>query len=381
MLNIDFYNKTDNYIFHTHFKNFDSDKVNGIVGITGFDLDWTLIKTRSGKTFPTDESDWEFYNLSIKKKIKKLDNGQNIIVIFSNQGGLSKDKKKVMAWNNKIKSIVKNLNVNCVVISSLKDNMYKKPRWGMWDNVVRYLQTHSVSVNKKKSFYCGDAGGLGARVIKGCKIPKDFADTDLKFALNIGVKFIHRDEFVFDCKYKDTIYDIRYSLKLDMSESPYTFNEKHPELLILVGFPGSGKSYFAKKYITNYQRINRDTLKTTNKCIQLADQILMEGKSLVVDNTNLTVSERNKYISLANNYHIPYRCLVFDTSIEQCIHNSYFRNCVSNNEINVIPKIVYNVMKKKYQVPSLEEGFTSIKHISYHYNDNKNFDCWKKYMY
>lgn len=38
----------------------------------------------------------------------------------------------------------------------------------------------------KKSFYCGDAAGR----LKTSSTPKDFSDSDLKFALNIGLPFL-----------------------------------------------------------------------------------------------------------------------------------------------------------------------------------------------
>lgn len=54
----------------------------------------------------------------------------------------------------------------------------------MWNHFVKNFNS-DVSIDMKKSFYCGDAAG---RPKVGSK-PKDFSDSDLKFALNIGVKF------------------------------------------------------------------------------------------------------------------------------------------------------------------------------------------------
>lgn len=44
----------------------------------------------------------------------------------------------------------------------------------------------------KNSFYCGDAAGRPKTDLK----PKDFSDSDLKFAREIGVKF-HTPESLF----------------------------------------------------------------------------------------------------------------------------------------------------------------------------------------
>lgn len=50
----------------------------------------------------------------------------------------------------------------------------------MWDLFIEL----NGKVDLKKSFYCGDAAGRK----DGKK--KDFSDSDLKFALNVGVKFL-----------------------------------------------------------------------------------------------------------------------------------------------------------------------------------------------
>lgn len=53
----------------------------------------------------------------------------------------------------------------------------------------------------------------------------------------------------------------------------------------MAGFPGSGKSTFAEQY-KGYVIVNRDTLKTWQKCVEVAKKALKEGKSVIVDNTN-----------------------------------------------------------------------------------------------
>jgi len=39
------------------------------------------------------------------------------------------------------------------------------------------------------------------------------------------------------------------------------------EMIIMVGSVGSGKSTFISNYLKDYTRINRDTLKTKEKCL------------------------------------------------------------------------------------------------------------------
>lgn len=41
------------------------------------------------------------------------------------------------------------------------------------------------------------------------------------------------------------------------------------EAIVMVGFPGSGKSYFSLKHLTQYERINRDILGSWQKCVAM----------------------------------------------------------------------------------------------------------------
>lgn len=55
------------------------------VKLAAFDLDGTLIKTKSGARFPKDETDWTFFDRSVPLKLRELSTAGHLIVIFSNQ--------------------------------------------------------------------------------------------------------------------------------------------------------------------------------------------------------------------------------------------------------------------------------------------------------
>ncbi|QKF93966.1 polynucleotide kinase 3 phosphatase [Fadolivirus algeromassiliense] len=340
--------------------------------IAAFDLDDTLIKPKDGKKFGETEDDWEIYDKSIPTKLKKLkDDGFNLVII-SNQMGISKGKVDVEMWKNKIKNIINSLGLEFTILCALKDNLYRKPRTGLWE---------LINGNTETSFYCGDAGGLAKRVVSEHKLDKDFSDSDLKFALNVGIEFIHRDEFVFDVKYPKNKYVIDYPIEFSkLKQGDYKFVPNKPEMIINVGFPASGKSKYATEKISidsDYVYINRDTLKTMKKCTDALERALKSGKSAVIDNTNLAAKDRKLFLDIANKYKVKSRCILFNTSIDTCIHNSYFRNYQTNGEVDPIPKMVYNMMKKKYEKPELDEGFDEIDEIGF----SINLDTKIKKMY
>jgi bifunctional polynucleotide phosphatase/kinase len=336
--------------------------------IAAFDLDDTLIKTKSGKDFYEDVNDWEIYDKSIPGKLFKLINDGYQIVIISNQLGISKGKTKLNEWTAKVQKVIHYFKIEATILCSIRDDLYRKPRVKLWDT---YIQG-----NRNKSFFCGDAGGIGKRNINNQIINKDFSDSDLKFAKNLGIRFMHRDEFIFNVKHDFS--KINYPLNFDhvlKSTKVHEFEPQKPELIINVGFPASGKSTYTLKYIQphNYVYINLDIMKDKQKCFNECHNALAKKQSVVIDNTNLDKETRKKYIEIAHKNNIKIRCFLFTTSIEVCRHNSYFRNYTTQRE--VIPKIVFHMMRKKYEEPSIDEGFSQIVTIDF------NFDLENKSLY
>ena len=52
--------------------------------IAGFDLDGTLIDTKSGWNFAKNDDDWDWWHPNVPKKLKKLHKNGYRVVIFSN---------------------------------------------------------------------------------------------------------------------------------------------------------------------------------------------------------------------------------------------------------------------------------------------------------
>ena len=46
------------------------------------------------------------------------------------------------------------------------------------------------------------------------------------------------------------------------------------KVIIFVGSPGSGKSTFCNNHLPNYERVNRDLLKTKEKCWKVCEDFL-----------------------------------------------------------------------------------------------------------
>jgi bifunctional polynucleotide phosphatase/kinase len=62
---------------------------------------------------------------------------------------------------------------------------------GMWAALEQIFAEEGVIIDKSLSFFVGDAAG---RIYVG-KTPADFAGTDRKWALNVGVDFYTPEEY------------------------------------------------------------------------------------------------------------------------------------------------------------------------------------------
>lgn len=126
------------YIFHSKGL-ISSDKV------AAYDMDGTLIKTKSGNVFPKTIDDWQIAFPEVPGKLKSLFKNGFKIVIFTNQAGISKGKLKIDDFKTKIEALQSKLNVPLQVFISTGKGEYRKPLTGMWDKMCQL-----VSINRSK---------------------------------------------------------------------------------------------------------------------------------------------------------------------------------------------------------------------------------------
>lgn len=140
------------------------------------------------------------------------------------------------------------------------------------------------------------------------------------------------------------------------------------ELLLLVGMPGAGKSSFAKKCYPNYVYINQDTIGNRNDCVNIMRLNLKEGKSCIIDRTNISKKQRAYFIEAAKALDITnIKALYIDTPKETCITRIEERdshpNLTSSTPYDKIVEIVEK-FEKDLEIPDVQEGFVSISTIS-----------------
>lgn len=323
--------------------------------IVSFDLDDTLISTKSKKKFPINAEDWIEINDS-KNKLTETFKTNNI-VIFSNQ---SKMKGQTEMLKSKFEQVISYYQLPLTVYISSSYDHYRKPNIGMFQLMLK--DYYNDNINNVNSFiFVGDAAGRP----KTKKHRKDFSCSDRKFGYNIGYFYDKNFEFKTPEEYFDNIQEEPFdwdefdksSILVDEQVHFYPSNKQ--EMILLVGYPASGKTTFYENYLKNngYVHINQDELKTLSKCLTLAKKCIKEERSICVDNTNPSLETRQKYIQLCKINKIPIRCVYFNTDINTAkFLNAYRANTSDKN----IPEISYNVYKKNFTEPTLKEGFNEI---------------------
>ncbi|CAH1137528.1 unnamed protein product [Phyllotreta striolata] len=330
--------------------------------IAAFDIDGTIIKTKSGRRFPTNFDDWILNYNDIPQTLRKLHQDNYKIAFFTNQLGVGKDVAKIKEYKRKIQNVMKKLGLPVQIFAALGRTKYRKPITGMWET-LKNDKNGDVAIDLKGSFYVGDAAGREKNWAP--KRPKDHSMADRLFALNVGLKFFTPEEYFLKqspVPFSMPEFDPR---KFSYSEIP-DFSYASPNVIIMVGGPGSGKSHFCKSFLLpkDYVHINRDTLGSWQKCVKALEENLQDNKNCVIDNTNCDKESRKRYVDVAKKYQIPCRCFVMSTSFQHSKHNNRFRELTDKSHIPV-NEIVINSLRKTYQKPELIEGFEEIVEIPF----------------
>ncbi|TQV95143.1 hypothetical protein V2A60_009792 [Cordyceps javanica] len=368
--------------------------------IAAFDLDSTLITTSSGRKHSKDASDWRWWDKRVPGKLKALYEDGYHVAILSNQGGITlhidpKQKppqkftsKRLGEFKEKVSAVLRYLDLPITIYAATAKDNFRKPRRGMWDEILHDMGVKAEDIDLEHSIFVGDAGGRIAAVSDGVAYVKDFSCSDRNLAHNIGIPFKTPEEYFLEQeprKWERDLDLVHYPLR---SESdPNTLFEKRnkKDIVIFCGRPGAGKSTFYWKQLEplGYQRVNQDTLKTREKCIQAAKELLSEGLSVAVDNTNADPSTRKIWIDLAKSYNVPIRCVSFTTPAAVCRHNDAMRSL--NKSLNpedreVLPEMAFTGFQSRYKPPQESEGFQDITEVEFRFRGTKeDYEIWGRY--
>lgn len=93
------------------------------------------------------------------------------VVIFTNQGGIKapkKDSKNLASFKLKVESVLDELDVPLTLYAATEKDKYRKPRVGMWEEMLGDSPVGVGAIDLTQSYLVGDAAGR----------QRDFSDSD-----------------------------------------------------------------------------------------------------------------------------------------------------------------------------------------------------------
>ena len=144
-------------------------------------------------------------------------------------------------------------------------------------------------------------------------------------------------------------------------------------MILMMGLQGSGKSTFCREILGNtYVYVNLDTLKTRHREKLLIQECMEQGKSFIVDNTNPTRKDRQRYIPTARA--AGYRVIGYfmESKLKACIERNEQREGAAK-----IPSMAIAATSNRLQMPSYDEGFDELYFVK---NDGQTMtvEKWRK---
>jgi bifunctional polynucleotide phosphatase/kinase len=103
-----------------------------------------------------------------------------MIVVVSNQAGLSlktdpkSSRKRLSTFKDKASAVLNQLDMPISIYAATEKDIYRKPRLGMWTELLDDYDISSNDLDLKNSIFVGDAAGRHAEAGK----PKDFSCSD-----------------------------------------------------------------------------------------------------------------------------------------------------------------------------------------------------------
>ncbi len=125
-------------------------------------------------------------------------------------------------------------------------------------------------------------------------------------------------------------------------------------VILFVGIQASGKSTFYKDFFADsHIRINLDMLKTRHRERRLIECCLDIQQPFVIDNTNLTRQERQRYIPLLQNNRVEFIGYFFDAPLKEALERNKQRE-------KPIPEKGIVSAFHRLEPPSYKEGFSAL---------------------
>ncbi len=139
-----------------------------------------------------------------------------------------------------------------------------------------------------------------------------------------------------------------------------------PELAVLVGLPGSGKStFYEQRLARTHERVSKDLLPAgrgrQREVERLVAAALAAGRSVAVDNLNARASDRAPLVALAHAHGARAKAYLLDVPPVVCRDRNRLRTGRAR-----VPDAVVFITAHRLEPPSRAEGFDELARVRPH---------------
>lgn len=151
-------------------------------------------------------------------------------------------------------------------------------------------------------------------------------------------------------------------------------------IVLVMGYNAAGKSTYVNEYTEKgFHRVNRDELggRLDSLPQYVADLHKKGTKKFVLDNTYVDAESRKSIIECGKKLGLPVHCVWLTTSFEDAQFNACQRmirkagrlldptDFKNNKDPNLFPPVALFTYKKKFEKPSITEGFADITQVPF----------------
>jgi predicted kinase len=136
-----------------------------------------------------------------------------------------------------------------------------------------------------------------------------------------------------------------------------------PELVILIGLPGAGKtSFFRERFADTHVHVSKDLMRNRRDRqahqLRLIDEALAAGRSVVVDNVNASAADRAALIEIGRRHGAVIVGQELVASVADCLARNRGREGRAR-----VPAVAIHAAAKRFERPQLVEGFDRLERV------------------
>lgn len=131
------------------------------------------------------------------------------------------------------------------------------------------------------------------------------------------------------------------------------------EAIVLCGIQATGKSTFCReRFFATHVRLNLDMLRTRHREELLLQACLAAKQPFVLDNTNATRAERQRYVAAARNAGFRVIAYYFESRISEAL----LRNASRTAEAQIAERGIKGTAGR-LEIPARDEGFDEMYYV------------------